>query len=111
MALERPTIREYGPRHTIEVADAGSTEGCVLEDKLEGVGMIQEQQVIEELGVLREDPAYRSGWEDGRFGPTRLFVENSNLAGWAGHRERLAYYRGHRDGRRVREMLAQRDRA
>ena len=78
----------------------------VLEDTLEGVGMIQEQQGIEDLGVLREDPAYRNGWEDGRFGPTRLFLENSNLAGWAGHEERLAYYRGHRDGRRAREMLA-----
>ncbi len=68
--------------------------------------MIQEQTVME-LGVRREDPAYRSGWEDGRFGPSQLFHSNSNLAGWDGHRERLAYYRGHRDGRRVREMLAE----
>ena len=68
--------------------------------------MIRERQAIEELGVRREEPAYRSGWEDGRFGPARLFVENPNLAGWVGHRERLAYYRGHREGRRVREMLA-----
>jgi hypothetical protein len=72
--------------------------------------MIQER-VFEEIGVRREEPAYRSGWEDGRFGPTRLFLENPNLAGWAGHNERLAYYRGHRDGRRVREMLAPRDSA
>jgi hypothetical protein len=41
----------------------------------------------------------------------QLFLENTNLAGWAGHQERLAYYRGHRDGRRVREMLAHRDSA
>ncbi len=68
--------------------------------------MIQEQQVIEELGVLRGDPAHRNGWEDGRFGPTQSFIENPNLAGWAGHIERLAYYRGHRDGRRAREVLA-----
>ncbi|HEV2743643.1 MAG TPA: hypothetical protein VGV91_10840 [Rubrobacter sp.] len=67
--------------------------------------MIQEQ-AVREMGTRREDPAYRSGWEDGRFGPTQLFLENSNLAGWDGHRERLSYYRGHRDGRRVREMLA-----
>ena len=85
----------------------GSAEWCVLEDTLEGAGMIQEQQVIQEPGVLREDPAYRHGWEDGRFGPTRLFHSNTNLAGWAGPQERLAYYRGHRDGRRAREMLAQ----
>ncbi len=68
--------------------------------------MIQEQ-AVRELGVRREDPAYRNGWEDGRFGPAELFLSNSNLAGWDGYRERLAYYRGHRDGRRVREMLAE----
>ena len=85
----------------------GSAEGRVLEDTLEGAGMIQEQQVIEEPGVRGEDPAYRNGWEDGRFGPPRLFLENSNLARWAGHDERLAYYRGHRDGRRAREILAE----
>ena len=84
----------------------GSAEGYVLEDTLEGAEMIQEQQVIRETDVLRKDPAYRNGWEDGRFGPTRLFLENPNLAGWADHVERLAYYRGHRDGRRAREMLA-----
>jgi hypothetical protein len=71
--------------------------------------MIREQQVIEELGVRRQDLAYRNGWEDGRFGPTQLFLENPNLAGWEGPRERLAYYRGHRDGRRVRDMLAHGD--
>jgi hypothetical protein len=76
----------------------------------EGAGMIQER-VFEEIGVRREEPAYRNGWEDGRFGPARLFLENQNLAGWEGHEERLAYYRGHREGRRVREMLAPRDSA
>ena len=72
---------------------------------------MSQEQMIKEIGVRREDPAYSNGWEDGRFGPTQLFLENSNLAGWAGHQERLAYYRGHRDGRRVREMLAHRDSA
>jgi hypothetical protein len=67
--------------------------------------MIQEQ-AVRELGARREDPAYRSGWQDGRFGPRQLFGSNPNLAGWDGHWERLAYYQGHRDGRRVREMLA-----
>ena len=72
---------------------------------------MSQEQVIKEIGVRREDPAYSNGWEDGRFGPTQLFLENSNLAGWAGQQERLAYYRGHRDGRRVREMLAHRNSA
>jgi hypothetical protein len=73
--------------------------------------MILERQGTEEISVLSEDPtyrtpAYRNGWEDGRFGPTETFPENSNLARWAGHEERLAYYRGHRDGRWDRERLA-----
>jgi hypothetical protein len=57
----------------------------------------------------RKDPAYRIGWEDGRFGPGRPFLENPNLAGLAGHDDRLEYYRGHRDGRRARERLAHGD--
>ncbi len=59
----------------------------------------------------RKAPAYRIGWEDGRFGLTETFLENPNLARWAGHRERLAYYRGHREGRRVRERLTHGDSA
>ncbi|MEJ7840876.1 MAG: hypothetical protein WKF95_03835 [Rubrobacter sp.] len=72
--------------------------------------MIQEQ-VVRAGGVRRDDPAYRNGWEDGRFGTKQLFLSNSNLEGWTDHQERLAYYRGHRDGRRVREMLAHRNSA
>jgi hypothetical protein len=70
---------------------------------------MSQEQVTEELDERRKNPAYRSGWGDGRFGPTQPFVNNSNLAGWASHQERLSYYRGHRDGRRVREMLAHGD--
>jgi hypothetical protein len=69
------------------------------------------ERVFKDMGVRREEPAYRDGWEDGRFGPTEAFLKNPNLARWVGHRERLAYYRGHRDGGRVREMLAPRDSA
>jgi len=63
------------------------------------------EQTVEAAGVHREGPAYRSGWEDGRFGSAGTFASNANLAAWTEHFERLAYYRGHRDGRRVREML------
>ena len=70
--------------------------------------MIQEH-AIEGVGDRRKDPAYRSGWEDGRFGPTRPFLENPNLAELADHRERLAYYQGHREGRRVRAEWAHED--
>lgn len=52
----------------------------------------------------RESAAYRSGWQDGRFGRPGTFAANANLASWEGI-ERLDYYRGHREGRRVREML------
>jgi hypothetical protein len=68
-----------------------------------GRGMSQEQ-VTKEFGDRRKNPAYRQGWGDGRFGMRQLFLENSNLAECAGPQERLSYYRGHRDGRRVREM-------
>jgi hypothetical protein len=71
--------------------------------------MIREQANKKEFCDRRKDPAYRSGWEDGRFGPTEAFFENANLAGWAGHNERLSYYRGHREGRRVREELSRKD--
>jgi len=53
----------------------------------------------------REDLAYRSGWEDGRFGPSETFVTNTKLGSWTEYLDRLAYYHGHRDGRRIREML------
>jgi hypothetical protein len=66
--------------------------------------MIREA-VLEKTEIHREHPAYRSGWEDGRFGPPGTFVANANLAAWTEYLDRLAYYRGHRDGRRVREML------
>jgi hypothetical protein len=55
--------------------------------------------------IHRESPAYRSGWEDGRFGAPETFVANANLSIWTEYLDRLAYYRGHRDGRKVREML------
>ncbi len=73
--------------------------------------MIQGQQVIEELGDRMKDPAYRIGWEDGRFGSTETFLENANLARLESHQERLAYYRGHRDGRWDRERLTRKDSA
>ena len=107
MARERSTVRERGHRHPIGVASVGSAEGCVSEDTSGGAEMIQERQMIQGLGALGEDPAYRNGWDDGRFGPMGTFLDNANLAGWAGHEERLAYYRGHRDGRRARGTLAE----
>jgi hypothetical protein len=67
-------------------------------------GMIRER-ATGEVGIRREDPAYRSGWEDGRFGQVQTFVTNNSLATWTEYPERLSYYRGHRDGRRIREML------
>ena len=62
-------------------------------------------------GVRREDSAYRSGWEEGRFGQTQTFATNKSLAAWTECPERLSYYRGHRDGRRIREMLGSKDKA
>ena len=66
--------------------------------------MIREE-VTGEVGNLREGSAYKSGWEDGRFGQVQTFANNNSLAEWTDFPDRLSYYRGHRDGRRVREML------
>lgn len=65
---------------------------------------MSQEQVTKELGDRRKNPPYRQGWGDGRFGLTQLFLNNPNLAEWASPQERLSYYRGHRDGRRVREV-------
>ena len=54
MARENPTIRECGHHYPIYVVSVGSAEECVLEDMLEGAEMSQ-QQVIEEIGVRREN--------------------------------------------------------
>jgi hypothetical protein len=66
--------------------------------------MIQER-ATREVGTRREGTAYRSGWEDGRFGQVQTFANNNNLAVWTDFPDRLSYYRGHREGRRIREML------
>ena len=66
--------------------------------------MIQER-AIEEVGIRREGSAYKSGWEDGRFGKVQSFANNNNLAVWTEFPDRLSYYRGHREGRRIKEML------
>jgi hypothetical protein len=54
--------------------------------------------------VLAEIPAYRGGWRDGRFGPVGTFGQGRELAVWEGV-DREAYYRGYREGLRVRRML------
>jgi len=70
--------------------------------------MIREA-AAEGAGVRREDSAYRSGREEGRFGQTfgqtQTFATNNSLASWTEYPDRLSYYRGHREGRRIREML------
>jgi len=55
-------------------------------------------------GVIAEMPAYRGGWRDGRFGPVGTFGQGREHAAWEGV-DRLAYYRGYREGMRVRRML------
>jgi hypothetical protein len=72
-------------------------------------GMIQEG-ALGGVGDRREDGAYRSWWEDGRFGQVQTFATNNNLAAWTEFPDRLSYYRGHRDGRRIREMLGSKGR-
>ena len=67
-----------------------------------------QEQVTKEFGNRRKNPAYRKGWGMAVSGE-QLFLENSTYAEWAAYQERLSYYRGHRDRRRIREMLAHGD--
>jgi len=66
--------------------------------------MIREP-AAEGAGIRPEDSAYRSGWEEGRFGQAQTFATNNGLAAWTDFPDRLSYYRGHREGRRIREIL------
>jgi ribosomal protein L37AE/L43A len=47
--------------------------------------------------------AYSAGWADGSFVDRGSFVDNPNLAKWENPSERLAYYRGHREGSEARQ--------
>ena len=51
---------------------------------------------------LSHSRAYRCGWFDGRYGPSRCFTENRRLTEWDTVSGRLDYYRGHRAGREAR---------
>ena len=65
--------------------------------------MIRER-AVEAVEVTRESHAFQAGWKDGRFGESGSFAANENLGEWS-DRDRLCYYRGHREGRRIREIL------
>lgn len=54
------------------------------------------------VAVVEESQVYRDGWTDGRFGYPDRFAANGAQRP---ETERLAYRRGYREGRRVREML------
>jgi hypothetical protein len=66
---------------------------------------MMQEEVTGGVEIYPEGSAYKSGWEDGRFGKARTFATNDSLATWTEYPDRLSYYRGHRDGRRIREML------
>ena len=53
-----------------------------------------------ESGLASE--AYRCGWVEGLFGSPESFTRNDGLARWEAPHDRLAYYRGHREGRALR---------
>lgn len=66
--------------------------------------MIVQGPVARTAEISRESQAYQSGWQDGRFGQPGTFAANASLTAWH-DLDRLAYYRGHREGREVRRML------
>jgi hypothetical protein len=51
--------------------------------------------------------AYQQGWLDGRHGGTGFSTETPHLAEWEGVSDRIAYYRGHREGREARRLANQ----
>ena len=51
--------------------------------------------------------AYRQGWLDGRHGGAGFPTETPHLAEWEGVSDRIAYYRGHREGREARRQATQ----
>ncbi len=66
--------------------------------------------VLREAGHLRrptleEDAAYRAGWGEGLFAPLEHTAPQSASILLFEGMERLAFWRGHRDGRRTREAL------
>jgi len=67
--------------------------------------VVIQETATREVGSRHEGSAYRSGWEDGRFGQVQTFATNNSLAVWTEVPDRLSYYRGHREGRRIRNML------
>ncbi len=52
---------------------------------------------------LENSVAYRCGWFDGYYGEPECFTENLRLAEWETASDRFDYYRGHRDGREIRQ--------
>lgn len=63
--------------------------------------MIQGKTVTS-LEVQRDSVAYRSGWQDGRFGQPANFPPGPESMQNSDH---FAYHQGHREGSQVRKML------
>jgi len=55
--------------------------------------------------ALEEGAAYRAGWEEGLFAPMEHTAPHSESITLFEGMERLAFWRGHQDGRRTREAL------
>jgi CelD/BcsL family acetyltransferase involved in cellulose biosynthesis len=53
--------------------------------------------------ILQESAAYLSGWEEGLFAPLEHTALHSQTIALFDGMERLAFWRGHRDGRSTRE--------
>ena len=60
------------------------------------------QRILEE-GALEEGAAYRAGWEEGLFAPLERTALHSKAIALYEGMDRLAFWRGHREGRSTRE--------
>jgi hypothetical protein len=53
--------------------------------------------------ILEDSAAYLAGWEEGLFAPLEHTALHSETIALFDGMDRLAFWRGHRDGRRARE--------
>ena len=75
------------------------------EEEFERVALVLREARHLRRPALEEGAAYRAGWEEGLFAPLEHTAQHSQSITLFEGVERLAFWRGHRNGRRTREAL------
>ena len=75
----------------------------MTEEEIEGFALpLREAERVRQR-ILQESAAYLAGWEEGLFAPPEHTALHSQTIALFDGMERLAFWRGHRDGRSTRE--------